>query len=223
MTRARGAGAGAGGPAAILPRVSDATPDPAAPPTAGRLTTTVREVEAHVAEGGWDQPLRLFALVETAELLAREPQLAATLGLREPEAPGHLTPVEQEDLGTGPVDELLARIAWPDAVLGCALVHEVVTLPPGVEVAVPTDGTDVAAWAAAHPARQEVRMAVGVLRDGSRACALRVRGRAQQPAAPEPGAAREPAPLADDEVLVGPDLAPGLAAALLATLDDDED
>lgn len=191
--------------------------------TPDRLTLTVTEVEAHVAEAGWDQPVRLFALVETADLLAREPQLAETLGLVAPEAPGHLTPVEQEDLGTGPLDDLLARIAWPDAVLGCALVHEVVTLPPGVEEALPTDVRDIAAWASSHPARQEVRMAVGVLRDGSRACALRVRGRPVLAPAPE-GAApelREPAPLAPDEVLVGPDLAPGLAAALLGTFEED--
>jgi hypothetical protein len=190
--------------------------------TPDRLTLTVAEVEAHVAEAGWDQSVRLFALVETADLLAREPQLAQTLGLVTPEAPGHLTPVEQEDLGTGPLDDLLARIAWPEPVLGCALVHEVVTLPPGVEEALPTDVRDVAAWASSHPARQEVRMAVGVLRDGSRACALRVRGRPVVTAAPEPGSPelREPAPLAPDEVLVGPDLAPGLAAALLSTFEE---
>ena len=190
--------------------------------TLDRLTLTVREVEAHVAEGGWDQPLRLFALVETADLLAREPGLAETLGLVAPDAPGHLTPVEQDDLGTGPIDDLLARIAWPDAVLGCALVHEVVTLPPGVEAAMPVDVRDVAAWASSHPARQEVRMAVGVLRDGSRACALRVRGRAPLAAVPDsPVALQEPAPLGPDEVLIGSDLAPGLAAALLTTFDED--
>jgi hypothetical protein len=202
--------------------VSDTPP---VPDTSDRLTLTVREVEAHVAEDGWDQPVRLFALVETADLLAREPQLADTLGLVAPAAPDHLTPVEQEIPASGPLDELLARIAWPEAVLGCALVHEVVTLPPGVEDAMPTDVKDIAAWASSHPARQEVRMAVGVLRDGSRACALRVRGRPLVTAGADgadgdPPALREPAPLGRDEVLVGPDLAPGLAAALLSTFEE---
>ena len=46
------------------------------------LPRLVREIESHVAEGGWDQGARLFALVPTAELLAREPGLAAVLGSR---------------------------------------------------------------------------------------------------------------------------------------------
>ena len=41
------------------------------------LLSVVTEVEAHVAEAGWDQPLQLFALVDTEELLRAEPQLAS--------------------------------------------------------------------------------------------------------------------------------------------------
>ena len=41
----------------------------------------VREVELHAAHAGWDQPAQLFALVDTAELLQREPQLAELLGV----------------------------------------------------------------------------------------------------------------------------------------------
>ena len=37
------------------------------------LATAVLEIERHAAEAGWDQPARLFALVETARLVAREP------------------------------------------------------------------------------------------------------------------------------------------------------
>ena len=44
------------------------------------LRTAVLEIERHAAEAGWDQPARLFALVETAHLLEREPQLAASIG-----------------------------------------------------------------------------------------------------------------------------------------------
>ena len=46
-------------------------------------------------------------------------------------------------------------------------------------------------------------MAVGVLRDGSRAAVLRLRGSDDAP----------------DERVTGPDLVPGLAEALLATLE----
>ncbi len=118
--------------------------------------------------------------------------------------PDALTPVEQEELPADePVDDLLAGIGWPSDVAGCALVHEVLVLPPSVEAAAPTEG-DVAAWAAAHPERREVRMVVGVLRDGSRASLLRVRATDAE----------------SDDLLGGADLVPRLAEALLATLQD---
>lgn len=161
----------------------------------GRLTETVAELERTVDAHGWDQPGRLYALVETADLLAREPQLGARLGLR-PGPAGSLTAVEQDELAE-PLEELLGRISWPEQVHGVAVVQEVVVLPPHLEAAVPTTG-DVAAWAASQPDRREVRMAVGVLRTGDQASVLRVRG--------------------EEEVLSGPDLAPNLVAALRASL-----
>ncbi|MGB9378910.1 MAG: PPA1309 family protein [Mycobacteriales bacterium] len=169
------------------------------------LETTVVEIELHAARAGWDRPPALFALVDTAELARREPALAAQLGLAGTTiAPGALTPIEQEALDPGPLDEALAQIAWPPEVIGAALVHEVLILPPSAESERPTQA-DPVSWAAEHPERREVRMAVGVLRDGSRASALRVR-------------ATQADPTAIDDVLVGPDLAPNLAEALLETL-----
>ena len=168
------------------------------------LAEVVVEIERHVAENGWDQPPRLYALVSTAELLSAEPDLAAHLGLPRQAGPEALTPVEQEPLpADAPLDETLGRIAWPEQVSGCALVQEVLLLPPDVEEQAPARG-DVAAWAAAHPARQDVRLVVGVLRDGSREATLRVR-------ASEGG---------EDDLVSGPDLVPGLAAALAATLEE---
>ena len=151
------------------------------------------EIEEHVAAAGWDQPPRLFALVDTAELAQREPQLAEQLEATS----GTLTPVEQEALPEGELDEVLTAIGWPDDVLGCALVHEVVMLPPGADEQAPE--TEVAAWAASHPERRDVRLAVAVVREGGRAACLRIRG------------------AEDDELLTGEDLVPNLAAALLAT------
>jgi hypothetical protein len=164
------------------------------------LFHVVGEVEEHVAEAGWDQPAQLFALVDTAELLQAEPQLARTMGLVAA-LPGSLTPIAQEALADGPLDEALAGIVFGPEVLGVVLAHEVLVLPPSVEAAL---GDDAVGAAASHPERREVRMVVGVVRDGARECVLRLRGAAGQP----------------DERLSGPDLAPALADALLATLDE---
>jgi len=169
------------------------------------LETTVVDIELHAARAGWDQPAKLFALVDTAELAEQEPALAQRLGLASATiAPGSLTPIEQEALGDGSLDEILAQIAWPPEVLGAALVHEVLILPPSAEEARP-EHADPLTWASEHAQRREVRLAVGVLRDGSRASALRVR-------------AAQADPTALDDVLVGGDLAPNLADALLETL-----
>ncbi|MCA1825115.1 MAG: PPA1309 family protein [Mycobacteriales bacterium] len=161
------------------------------------LTTVAVEIEEHADAGGWDQPPRLYALVDTAELAAREPTLAASLG-----AAAALTPIEQEALPDGDLADVLAGIAWPDDVRGCALVNEIVMLPPSVSDAVPDDAA-AAAFVAAHPERREARLCVAVLRDGSRAACLRLRG----------------ATTREDKVLTGADLVPNLAAALLQTLD----
>jgi len=164
------------------------------------LPPVVAEIERHVASGGWDQPPRLYALVATEELVRQQPALAASLGLvRGSAAP--LTPVEQEQLPAEPLDEVLSRVAWPAEALGCAVVTEATVLPPGAEEKAPPDAAEAAQWAAGHPDRREVRMAVGVLRDGSRAAVLRLRS--------------DP-----DDLVTGPDLVPNLAAALAATLLD---
>lgn len=166
------------------------------------LEAVVVEVESHVAEAGWDQPPQLFALVDTEELLRAEPQLAETMGLVTGR-PGALTPVAQDALADAPLDEALSRIEFGGGVLGVVLAHEVVVLPPSAEQEVETaSAQDRTAAAAAHPAAREVRMAVGVVRDGSRAAVLRLR-------APEGD---------EDDRLTGGDLAPALAEALLATL-----
>ena len=73
------------------------TDTPADGPGNPRLDALTLDLERHAAADGWDQPPHLFALVETADLLRREPQLAAQLGLAEGR-PGDLTPVDQGDL-----------------------------------------------------------------------------------------------------------------------------
>jgi hypothetical protein len=165
---------------------------------AAALASALADVDRHLAAQGWDRPATLYALVDTAALLAAEPGLGGDVA-----ATSALTPVEQEALPEGVgLDEWLPRIGWPPEVLGCAVAQEVVTLPPSVEAEVPDDGA--IDWAAAHPLRRELRMVVGVLRDGSRATVLRVRGAEE----------------AGDDVVTGPDLVPRLADALAATLAD---
>lgn len=72
-----------------MPNVSPSGPPMAASP----LTVAVLEIDAYAATLGWDQPARLFALVDTARLRAQEPGLAAQLGLDDTAAvPATLTP-----------------------------------------------------------------------------------------------------------------------------------
>lgn len=165
------------------------------------LEQATAELEQHVHAAGWDRGPALFALVSSGQFAIDDPQTAARLGI-DRLAPETLTPIEQDDLPDQPLDEVLAGLEWPAAVVGCAVTQEIVILPPSAEAEV-SDGD--AAAAAAHPERREARIAVGVLRDGSSAALLRLRSR---------DGGSEP----DEERLTGADLAPNLVEALLATL-----
>jgi hypothetical protein len=120
------------------------------------LQEVVLEVERHAAKSGWDQAASVFALVDTAELMQREPQLAALLGI---EGTGHgaLTPVEQEPVSET-LEELLATILWPPEVAGCAVVLEASTAEAG-----------------AAPSPGDARIVAGALRSGEGFCAVRQR------------------------------------------------
>ena len=162
------------------------------------LADVVREVEVHAARAGWDRPAQLFALVETADLLQREPHLAEILEIDDQS--GGLTPVEQETTSES-LEELLASILWPPEVAGCAVVVEAMTVPPGGDD-VPRDAEQAAEYAAAHPDREEARIVAGALRGGMSYCAIRQRAHDE-----------------DDMVLTGPDLVPGLLELLHTTLE----
>lgn len=175
-----------------------------------RLVSALLELELHVHEDGWDGPPRLFALGRLGELVATEPELASALGL---EGDGlesddaTLVPIEQEwGSHTGPLDETLAQIMWPPQVAGAAITLERLVLPPEAEeqVANELDPQTQMELAANHPDRQDMRVAVAVLRDGSHMCAVRARGQD-----------------GETDVLSGPDLVPGLVEALLSTFKDE--
>ena len=177
-------------------------PIPTPEDTGSALADVVREVELHASRAGWDQPAQLFALVDTADLLQREPQLAEMLGIDTAETAGGLTPVEQETAGDS-LEDLLPSIVWPPEVLGCAVVVEALTVPPG-SGEVPADPEAAASYAAEHPDREEARVVAGVLRGGEGYCAIRQRAHDE-----------------DDLVLKGPDLVPALLELLHATLEPD--
>jgi hypothetical protein len=163
------------------------------------LDATIAEIEAHVHAGGWDHPPTLFALVPAAQFAADDPETARRLGVDQ-QSGDALTPIEQDELPEGPLDEVLAQIAWPPSVIGCAVSQEIVILPPSAEAKLTED--EVARRAADHPERREARLVVGVLRGGASAALLGMRGAVGN----------------DDDLLTGPDLAPNLVEALLATL-----
>lgn len=165
------------------------------------LVTSAVETERHVAAAGWDQPPRLFALVRTASLLAREPHLHAHLGEGQEEG---FTAIEQEGLvHTSSLESLLARLAWPPDVDGVALAVERLVVPPEAERDLPDNPDQATEALAAHPDRKDVRLLVAVLRDGESTCLLRQRDHDT-----------------DDKVASGSDIAPGLVQALAATLQD---
>ncbi len=161
------------------------------------LRRAALEMEAYVAADGWDQTPRLFALVPTADLVSKQPDLADQLASDS----GEITLVEQDGVPVDrPLEDLLTEIAWPESVIGCAAVLERIMLPPEAEEQLPDEVDAMLAAAAEHPDRQEVRLIAAVTRDGSAHSAVR---------------AREPE---DAELLEGPDLVPGLIEQLRQTL-----
>lgn len=175
---------------------------PTTPPN-GRpepLLRALAEIEDHVRAEGWDQPPRLYSLAPTSDVVSRQPRLAEQLGV-DPEAPpeGALTPIEQE-VDDRPLDDILATISWPDVVSGCALVVERIVLPPHVEEQMPDDPETAASWAQRHPSRSDVRIVIGVLRDGSYSAVVRVKGHD-----------------APEELIRNADISPDISDALAAT------
>lgn len=163
------------------------------------LIAALVDLEHHVGEAGWDQPPRLFALVQTEVLVASEPALAESLGLHDAAA-GALTAVEQDDVAS--TDDVLAdlsAIEWPDAVFGCAISLVRTFLPAAYEADLPSEPAAAAAAVASHPQRQEIRVVVGTDRSGARHGVARL--------VSQPG-----------ELLAADDLVPGLADALAHTL-----
>ncbi len=157
------------------------------------------DVETHVGRSGWDQPAKLFALVESARLVASEPQLAeqVTGTLR----PGALSAVEQDGFQLGSdLPATFGAIQWGPEVAGCALAVERAMVPADVEPDLPSDPAVAAQVVAKHPRRMDLRIVAGVLRNGSRHAVARLADR-------------------PEELLSGANLVPGLLSVLELTLE----
>ena len=186
-------------PDAELPRCTRVSPES----RTGRAPspTSSARWRLHAARAGWDRPAQLFALVETAELLQREPQLAELLGveaaatgphpgragdrLREPRRAAVQDPVAPGGRG------LCGRRRGDD---GAA--RNETTYPP---IRRPLRSTP-------PPIRTVRRPALwpGALRTGESFCAIRQRAHDE-----------------DDMVLAGHDLVPVLLELLHTTLEPD--
>lgn len=158
------------------------------------LKESVLEIERECAKAGWTRGIVLYALVPTADVIESAPEMAEALAEKSPTS---LTAIEQEDVElTGTIEDFLGTISWSAEVFGAALVLERLIVneePPGE-----LSEEALAEWVIEHG--QEVRMVVGVLRDGSQECAMRMRAY-------------------DDEnaIMAGPELLPGMAEALALT------
>lgn len=192
-------------------------------PSEAALARTVHEIIDFVDAEGWDQPPMMFALVPTALLAASEPTLSDQL-----DAGHEYTPIAQESFpddvegGSPALDEFLSTTSWPDSVAGCALVQEIVVLPPNAahdldDAVVPllTDAhaaAEAARFAAhAHPDRRNARLIAAVLRDGPSMTLLHLRP------------TDDDDPFAGAELRTYENLAPGVISALYATLEAEED
>lgn len=174
------------------------------PPRLEALAAAVRELESVVAKQGWDGPIRMFALVRTQQAL-KDPQFASLLPAETIEAaqhdPRHVVSIEQGGLPAADnLEAVLAQVGWPETVDGAVLVVERLLIPPEAEKAMPTDPEQALQYCLNHPERQDVRIAVGVLRDGSSWSVIRTKAFDR-----------------DDAVGGGEDLVPGLTTALKAT------
>ncbi len=168
--------------------------------TSSALEIPLREIEFHVAANGWDQPVRLFALVDTHQLLEQQPDLRATIG-GVADVP-LLTSVEQENLPKhDDLTDLLAQLSWPPSVEGVAVVAERIVLPADRDTQLPSDPQQARSMAIADPHAHDLRVAAAATRSGDRFCLLRLRE------------------YDDDKTLVaGPDLMVGLTDLIHTSL-----
>lgn len=167
------------------------------------LITAVIELEQLANETGWDQSPQLYALVKTREIIDKltfltdeEHQALTQTTLVNPE---HLFSIYQDQMDN-PIEKL-HTVYFDEEVAGVALVMERIMIPADAETAIPEEEQARDQYLLSHHQREDIRMAVGVLRSGETWCAIRSRSH-------------------DDDKLVaqGPTLIPEVIKALAETL-----
>ena len=176
-------------------------------PKLAALKDAVTEIERFVASDGWDAPIRIFAIIRAVPALETSPELAeelpADVAVNAITDPHTLFSVEQEGLPqANTLEELLAQLAWPEEIDGAAIVAERIIVPPSVEADLPKDAQRALIALSEHPEREDVRMAVGYMREGQSWCSVRTRSHDS-----------------DDMVVGSPDAVPGLIAAIKSTFE----
>lgn len=158
------------------------------------LLAAMLEAESFVDCKGWGQPPHLYALTEATSPKAADHNRADEMRGARLDA---LVPVEHGPLHDGDLIDGLAKIHWPEDVVGCVLVIELVDLPLRSAGNPPIDPVAAGQWASTHPDARPARMVVGVRRSGEHRCGLRIKG--------------------EDDVQDRTELDDGLVTALLGT------
>ncbi|WP_242491674.1 PPA1309 family protein [Actinomyces minihominis] len=148
------------------------------PPASAALRKVTEEIEAGAARLGWDRPPAVYALVPTRQLL-ETPDIPEDVlnDLREAwdGTSEHLSAILQDSIPNDELEETLPKLAWPETVFGSALTVERIIVPPEVEDEAPEDPEAALEFISSHPARTDVRLTIGVTRDGDSWCAVRAR------------------------------------------------
>lgn len=172
-------------------------------PTEISLITAIIEIEQLANESGWDQSPQLYALVKTTKIMDKLDFLSAderqTLAQSIATNPEHLFSIYQDQL-ENPIEKL-HTVYFDDEVDGVAVVMERIMIPADAEEEIPQEVQARDKYLLSHPKREDMRMAVGVLRSGESWCAIRSRSHDE-----------------DKLVAQGPNLVPELIEALGQTL-----
>lgn len=124
------------------------------------LAETIRELDQHVADGGWDQAARLFAIVLTADLATDHPELVSDGKAEQFMFVEQDAPIDNENLIGS-----LEQISWPAEITGAALaIERLISMQPDEEVEVDAESQT-----------QEIRIIALVMRDGTNLNAIRQR------------------------------------------------
>jgi hypothetical protein len=142
-------------------------------PELDSLVSAMLEAESYADLKGWGKPPRLYALTETNSSAGKDHEFAAEQRDGRPQT---LMLVERGPLPDDNLVEVLASIHWPQDVVGCVLVTELVSLPPEIDGGAFVDPVAAGQWASTHPDGRPARLAVGVRRSGEHACGLHVKG-----------------------------------------------